>query len=222
MELGAACHNLGIVYAEGIGTAVDPARAASYWQRACTYGHGGACQRLKGAQNEGEVVAALRRGCDEKKGDACRELGSRYLGGRGVDKDEARAAVALRVACEQKFAEGCNNLGVLYQRGAGVDPDFAEARRLYRLACDGADGQGCVNLGIMLRNDGDGKGALPYFEKGCSAGIVRGCALVGVMIAGGETGARDPARAATLLTQACKGGDESACAFLEATPELKR
>ena len=75
-----------------------------------------------------------------------------------------------------KLAEGCNNLGVLYQRGTGVSADFAEARRLYGLACDGGDPQGCVNLGIMLRQSGDGKGALVMFEKACAQKHLRGCA----------------------------------------------
>lgn len=128
----------------------------------------------------------------------------------------------LRVACDQKLGEACNNLGVMHERGAGMSVDFDAARSFYQQGCDLGDPLGCLNLGIMCRNKNEEKRALSLFEKACNGNNLRGCALLGVMLAGGEGGAKDATRASTLLKQACSGGDDSACLVLDASPELKR
>ena len=90
--------------------------------------HGG---RVAGGAG-GEVVrwpAAGRRGgpCDEGYGKGCFNLANRFMHGRGVRKDRARAAALYTKACDEGIAQGCLDLGVLLALGDGVAKDEARA-----------------------------------------------------------------------------------------------
>lgn len=62
------------------------------------------------------------------------QLGTMYLNGIGVNRDDNEAARWYRKASEQAHADGMLNLGRVYSSGSGVAKDEAEATLWYRRA----------------------------------------------------------------------------------------
>src|SRR4051812_16855685 len=73
--------------------------------------------------------AALEKASAAGRGAACRDLGTQYLGGLGVTRDEGRAATLFDRACAAGELQGCSDLGALYGQG--------RAAALYEKACRG-------------------------------------------------------------------------------------
>ena len=73
-----------------------------------------------------------------EKGEAAAqyELGRRYEGGLGAEKDYTEAMKWYRKAAEQNYAQAQLSLGVCYYTGRGVAKDTAEALRWYRKAAE--------------------------------------------------------------------------------------
>lgn len=99
--------------------------------------------------------------------DAQNSLGSMYLKGEGVSRDDGLALHWFRLAAEQGHAVGQYNLGGMYDEGYGVATDDTEAVRWYLLAGEQGQDMAQNNLGSMYQ-----KG------RGRSAGRRQGCALV--------------------------------------------
>ncbi|MEO2237168.1 MAG: hypothetical protein ABGW95_02845, partial [Candidatus Poseidoniia archaeon] len=102
----------------------DEARAAAFYEQACT---GGATR-------------------------GCYGLGLLYYKGEGVPKDAARAAALFEQACTGGDTRGCHNLGFIYFNGDGVPKDEFRAAGFFEQACTGGDTRGCYNLGLMYFN----------------------------------------------------------------------
>ncbi len=78
------------------------------------------------------------------------ELASRYLYGRGVDKDEVQAIQWLALAAQSGSAVAQNRLGLIYATGqAGVQKDPTQAVYWYKMAAEQDFVTAQNNLGIM-------------------------------------------------------------------------
>ncbi|MBR3924752.1 MAG: SEL1-like repeat protein, partial [Kiritimatiellae bacterium] len=73
-------------------------------------------------------------------------LGSCYINGTGVEKDEAKAFAWYRKAAEQGDARAQCILGAFYEFGTGVEHDYAKAVEWYRKAAKQGDSQGIEAL----------------------------------------------------------------------------
>ena len=101
-----AMHNLGVMYANGLGVSRDYAKAAHWYRKAAEQGDGWAQTNL----------------------------GLMYRHGQGVSKDEAKAAYWYRKAAERGNKKAQSNLGVLFAQGLGVLEDYVQAYAWWSIA----------------------------------------------------------------------------------------
>jgi TPR repeat protein len=135
--------------------------------------------------------------------------------------DRLDASIALTKACDLKLADACVALGVSYETGDGVAQDGDRARNLYRSGCEAGAAQGCYNLGQLYFKANDLQNGMPWFQRGCDAGEVRSCDVVGYACveqageAGDATTRAASAKCATeALTKACDGRFPKSCVTL--------
>jgi TPR repeat protein len=185
-----ACGDLAAVYADGVGVAPEPARAAALFQRACDGDDYNACARLADLlrsgsaaipRNEDRARQLLGRACTGGVASACTRQATMLMSGP-TGRNAVRAAELLQKACDGGDPEGCVQLGEAYEKGRGVVESYGES--------------------------------LELFDKACTAGSPSGCRLLGVMYAEGRGVARSPTRSADLWTRACDGRDALACVEL--------
>jgi TPR repeat protein len=79
-------------------------------------------------------AAALEQLAERGNPDAQFELGIRYLGGEGLDKDEKKAAEWLQKAADQHNLAAMNALGTLNEEGIGLPKDEKKAFEWYEKA----------------------------------------------------------------------------------------
>lgn len=115
---------LGARYADGIGVARDPARAADLWRRAAELGDA----------------------------DAQTSLGWLYTLGEGVPRDPLKAADWYRRAAVQGHAAGQLYLGVKLRDGEGLARDPVLAYAWLSLAAGGTGPASTIRLAIRLRD----------------------------------------------------------------------
>lgn len=77
---------------------------------------------------------ALERMAESGNPDAQFEVGIRYLGGEGFEKDPAKAVVWLQKAADQHNLSAMNALGTLSEEGIGVPKDAKKAFEWYEKA----------------------------------------------------------------------------------------
>jgi uncharacterized protein len=181
------CVDLGYLYGDGLGVALDYVRARSLYQKACDGGN------LTG----------------------CSNLGWLYQNGLGVATDYNKARVAYQKSCDGGYMGGCDNLGTLYQNGWSVTQDYAQARALFQKACDGGNLYGCNDLGWIYQSGlgvtKDYTQARSLFQKVCDGGNTKGCGALGYLYANGIGVTQDTAKGTTLLQEGCTGGDQWSC-----------
>lgn len=140
----ADCDELGMRHLRGDGTAEDPKKAASYFQRACDRGDARGCFNLGDSYQFGDGVpkdpakaaAFYLRACDGREKRGCSELALSYLGGNGVERSEAKAALYADRSCTLNSPFGCAILGMAYADGVeGYPQDLAKAKDLLSDAC---------------------------------------------------------------------------------------
>jgi hypothetical protein len=137
------------------------------------------------AFSQGQEAGAAAPSVECSSPSECAQLGSKYLLGRGVKRDDALAEQLLRRACDGGDPEGCALLGVLHDKGRGVEQSHARAAELYRKACDGGSNLGCSNLAVLfLKGRGveqsDSK-ARELFQKACDGGDSEACKALRVI-----------------------------------------
>jgi TPR repeat protein len=115
-----AQYRLGLLLADGKGSAPNPTEAARWFREAANQGHS----------------------------DAQLQLGILYDTGEGVAQDQAEAARLYRLAAEDGLTDAMYNLGLMYAAGQGVPRDEAEASRWFRLAAEDDDADAMFQLGV--------------------------------------------------------------------------
>jgi hypothetical protein len=123
-----ACVGLADVYLDGLGTAMDRARAIEILEPAC----------------EGDVPLA------------CSRLGLIHTRGMGVPDDEAHHRIGTKYydkACRLGEAGACVHLAELYRSGTGVPFDPRKARAFFQKACDAGDDSACSVLEDKPKKD---------------------------------------------------------------------
>jgi uncharacterized protein len=132
-----------------------------------------------GKQSSSET-ATLNAECNQGMYLACSSLGTKYLAGTEVAKDDSRAPALFQRSCDGGNAQGCALLGLIYQMGwGGLPKDIAHALNLYRTACDGGLASGRASLGDSYRYaHGVAKDitrAAPFYQKARQTGLSSAC-----------------------------------------------
>jgi formylglycine-generating enzyme required for sulfatase activity len=136
-----AQRKVGLLYENGWGVANDIAQARVWYQKAGEQGNVEAKAALQGLQPQPnpskETALPGPPPVTTLEED---EMGDRYLFGRGVEQDYAKAMEWYRKAADQGFPDAQRNVGVLYENGWGVAKDIDQARVWYQKAADQAYG----------------------------------------------------------------------------------
>lgn len=110
-----AMHDLGKMFADGIGREIDPLAAHAWYESA---GH-----LLSAEEEKAKPYLEYR-------------IGKMYAAGLGTDQDYRKAASWFQEAVDQDHKYAQYSLGSLYHRGQGVPQDYAQAFRLYTLSAN--------------------------------------------------------------------------------------
>ena len=84
------------------------------------------------------------------------EIGNRYMDGRGVTSDFAKAAEWYNLAAERGFAPAQYRIGNFYEKGLGLTRDLAKAKTYYQLAAEQGNASAMHNLAVLFAAGTDG------------------------------------------------------------------
>jgi TPR repeat protein len=142
--------------------------------------------------------------------------GERYLYGRGVPRDYAKAREAYGKAAAGGNSGGMVGLGYTYENGLGGPKDFAKARELYEKASAAGNSSGTNNLGRLYRNGWgvarDFAKAREQFEKAAAAGNSAGMLNMGWLDQSGWGAPQNYAKAREWYEKAAAKGNGQAMA----------
>lgn len=172
--------------------------------------------RDAGSVDPAEQAAAFDKQCVAGDLEACRQLATDYLEGKGVSQDLRRATTLFAQACSGNNMSACNAVALAYSEGIGIPKDPQRAIESYQKACDGGYAPACRNLGLVFR---DGRGVpadLPRAEllldKACRGGVPFACTNAGDLEA--KLAVKSPGRmkrAVSHYKRGCDNGDPTAC-----------
>lgn len=152
---------------------------------------------------------------------AAAQIGRLYEQGQaGLPASDPAAREFYRLACDHwpspLSAPGCAGLAVMMIEGRGGDVDATGGFNRLDFACRQGWGPACVDHALQaeLRGDDDPARVAALLERGCLAGDMLGCSLLGFRHELGEGVALDLGRAQALYRQACEGGEAQGCSNL--------
>jgi TPR repeat protein len=164
-----------------------------------------------------EQAAAYDKQCVAGDLEACRQLGTAYLEGKGVSQDLPRATALFVQACNGGNMAACNALALEYLEGLGTEKNPQLAVLNYQKACDGGFKPACRNLGMVLR-DGRGVPADPVrasllLDKACQGGVPFACTNAGDLdaVLAVKLGPARMKQAMGHYKHGCETGDPTAC-----------
>ncbi len=143
-----AQYNVGLLYARGLGTAVDESEAVRWYTLAA---------------EQGDLNAMTN-------------LGLMYSQGRGVGQDAVRAAELFRVAAEAGNGMAQNNLANHYLSGEGVEQNDHEAMRWFEAAAEQSIGMAQNSLGLLYCQGRDGARPIKPDSEKCTYWLQRAAA----------------------------------------------
>jgi TPR repeat protein len=152
------------MYRDGIGVTQDRAEAARIFDEAC--------HRPVGDDDLADAP--------QHKARACSLLGSLYLDGSGVPRDQLKGRQLSELGCSSGDGFGCFNSALAYRHGMGVPVDLARAASFFEQGCTAGDGESCHELAQSYEK-GDGVPsdvfrAADLEKKACELGFSDACA----------------------------------------------
>lgn len=146
-------HNLGFMYANGMGV----------------------------ARNDQEAVRWYRQAAERGLASSQYNLGVMYANGVGLAQSDQEAVKWYRLAAEQGLADAQYNLGLMYDGGIGLVQNYSQAVRLYRLAAEQGLADAQYSLGAMYGNghgvEQDYKRAYVWFSVAAAQGYLDASAV---------------------------------------------
>jgi TPR repeat protein len=214
--------NLGIVYANGYGVALDYAKAREWYEKAADKGEAVAMTGLGELYANGQGVAQdyakarewYEQAADRGQAPAMTNLGLLYENGQGVAQDYVKAREWYENAADKGEAIAMTNLGLLYADGHGVAQNYAKAREWYEKAADKGEASAMNNLGTLYENGmgvaQDYAKAREWYEKAADKGDAVAMNNLGALYADGHGVAQDYAKAREWYEKAADKGEASA------------
>jgi TPR repeat protein len=165
-----------------------------------------------------EQAAAYDKQCVAGDLEACRQLGTAYLEGKGVLQDLPRSFALFVQACNGSSFAACNALALQYLEGIGTAKNPQRAVESYQKACDGGFKLACLRLGLVLR---DGRGvpvdlvrAELLLDKACKGQVPFACMNAGdvdAVLATKPAGLAYAKQSIAHYKRGCETGDPTAC-----------
>ncbi len=185
-------------------------------ERRCVAGHLDDCViagrdlEQRGAAGASYSAELYRYACEEGYAPGCRSLGSLYLRGVGLDRDEARGRVLYEEACDGGDAVGCTQLAKFLQE---KNEDPARVSDLLAQACHRGDVSACDMYGRRMAQDPQQfEQSAHYLGRACDGGYAKSCRSL--MELERRHQSLDGERESALLERACRASDGEACALL--------
>lgn len=232
-DLGNAdsCYNLAALTSMGkAGGPPDAAAALPLYAKACDGDNLSACSTLAFRldwKTEGErAVALLQKACDGGRAYDCRSLGTEFVRGTRIAKDNARGEKLLAGACSAGDAFACGDLASHYYD----NKQAARGLSVLEKDCEAGNGNSCSKMGGWLSRCEDGRapGMSPVevkscekfpdtnankatlaYESACRNKFYGACRVAGDRHAAGKGVTADAAKAFELFTLGCPYGQGS-------------
>jgi TPR repeat protein len=177
---------IGRIYAEGDGTARNPALAAEWYARGAALGDAQAMFAYGMLLAEGLGVPKNRQAAGEMlEAAAVRRhplanynLAQLFLTGDGKPENPYRGFLHMRFAAESGVAAAQYDLGTLFATGTGVDTNAFEAAKWIGKAAAAGHAEAELEFGVLLF---EGRGAPPDPERG--ARMFKAAAEQGIAVA---------------------------------------
>ena len=155
-DANAMC-NLGIVYNDGLGVAVDFIKARQFYEKGAALGNGCAINSLGTMYAKGEGVDVdfdksrelYEQSMNLGYTNAMFNLGVMYNDGLGVAVDYIKARQFYEKGAALGNGDAMNGLGILYNKGLGVAVDYIKARELYQQSVNLGNKYAMSNLGLF-------------------------------------------------------------------------
>ena len=237
------CYELAIVYRDGEGVEKNRKKETELLTRACDGGDGRGCFNLAhyadppddslgkvGPDRQRLATDLYAKGCKAGFQQACANLASRLVIGKGAPKDVPRSIELLKTACDINTTEmgpACDTLAGFYDghNGAKAGEDPALANRYLDRGCAMADSDSCTDLGYHYRTayglNRDMIRSNTLYAIICDDGSETACPqfTYGEFFSGGGGYTLDNVRpsrreVAGLYQKACDGGFSHGCAAL--------
>jgi uncharacterized protein len=110
------------------------------------------------------------------QGESATDMGVRYLLGKGVAKDDAKAFSYFSKGAEENDPFAQNEVAYMYAVGKGTPRDYAKAVKYYQLAADHGLASAQYNLGLLYWNGlgapQDRNLAMVWFHKSAAHGFL--------------------------------------------------
>lgn len=117
----------------------------------------------------------LRKAAASGDNKALFEIGDRYMDGRGLASDYAKAAEWYNLAADRGFAPAQYRIGNFYEKGLGVTRDIAKAKSWYELAAEQGNASAMHNLAVLFAAGTDGapdnESAARWFAQAAELGV---------------------------------------------------
>ena len=227
-KVGAACHQLSVIYLAGRGVPKDPERAIAADEKACALDQRDGClgagllYSLDRA-TQAKSLPLLEKACKLGETLACTYAKRMRGDTQGAKQDLAATTAGVyaqliagwQKGCDKGVAGDCWNLGDIYHLGRRAPRDLPRAASYFEKGCTLGNGKSCNSLG-GFHDEGklgppDHARAAALYVKACDAGDADGCFNLGVSSASGEGVPTDNARAAASFGKACDGGELRGC-----------
>lgn len=141
-------------------------------------------------------------------------IASRYINGKLVKRDYAKAALWFQKAASNGLAPAQYRLGTLFERGNGVPKDLNAARLWYERAAEKGNVKAMHNLAVIYAGAKTGQAdfakARKWFEKAASHGLQDSQFNLAVILERGLTGKSDMKQAFIWYSLAGARGDRDA------------
>lgn len=132
---------------------------------------------------------ALRDAAAKGDANAFFEIGNRYMEGRGIAVDFAKAAHWFQKAAEKNFAPAQYRLGSFNEKGLGMPRDLNKAMQLYELAAKQGNASAMHNLAVLYASGAnsapDNATAVQWFLEAAELGVRDSQYNLGILAAQG-------------------------------------
>lgn len=168
---------LAVLYAKGLGVAMDHSQAIVWLKAAAEAGHDEAAYNLGVAYTRGDGVKAdipqaaywFKQSAEVGNPKAQRDLATLYANGYGVEKDPTQAFLLYRASAGQGLTVSQLKTGLMLLRGEGVARNPEEAKIWLSKAAKSNDPTAQYTMGLLL-SDSNPEASYAWYRKASAQG----------------------------------------------------